>query len=745
MSTMTGTGHHGDDSATTTVTGSTSVDRPRELDRSTSRDHEGRRKTWRAAGRDGNHSSSGGSVSHGAQTSSSEDYANAQRLPIGSTIQTYPTHLLEPDDYSAEEEYQRYLQRQFQHRLRTIDRPSTSLLSKLKAPLSRTSASSSSQHSASSNGPSPPSSSSRPPASMSKRPEDHQLVDGFATKDVLTRVASSEPAERVRPRRRDSPTEDGEITQSVMIWQGDHRHGSPSMQATSKGSFAPKMTRKLANLAPVVGHRFPTGSPAMAQSDPSRLKQFSPRLKERPSRLTMASGHIGGQPSTSHGAWKGGDIVLRSDNLLYILDESGALLFTLRANHFRTTDLRPVHETVFGRFNVLGIYALPSSFAGGRPTNSSTSPDATCGPAGTHLGRVVEPIFVCFTSDRTLRLWISLLRACGKPEVFGYEQSWSRGGTHRWYRQLDILISDFRPATSSEPAITLAPIALPHAMSCGQTREPALDKEQQRAGRSAQVLMSGDSSIRVEPTGARGISTSVSGQKTSVHIEPSELSSDRETEEDLEGWTTGPFTSPSCQSQSGSASVPFVRQGQQQRRETDSILAASSPSHSHALSCLVTVDGVTAGRADARTALGPSGEPFWSWSNIPIAIKNLPSSPIVRIELTAFPYGARQAKGQILGRLDVPTFSLTRGESLHFWFPMWTASEMRGDSGLLQRDQAPSIADECIGEIMMKIKFQEYAVLHQRKYSEVEKVSHCIFRSCTRIIKYTDHKAHYRC
>ncbi|CAO1630325.1 unnamed protein product [Parajaminaea phylloscopi] len=693
-----------------------------------SRDRKSRSSTRRvaskSAAREGTQSSSGGSVSYGTTSSSDGPSSSGHRnLPIGSTIQGLPSHLLGPDDNSAEEEYERYLQRQFQHRLRTIDRPSTSLLSRLKGPLSRASVSLPSTSSIASPssvpGFAPPDS-----AALMARSAGH---GGKQSNRSEPAPASSASADIPRLRRNESPAEDHQVSQNVLIWQNDMR-ASPSLQPSGKGSFAPKVTRKLANLAPGVGHRFPVGSSPSTVPDASRLKQVSPKLKERSSRTNVAVSRAANPSSLPNGVWREGQIVLREDNHLCILEQNGAMPHNLRADLFQTADIRAVHETVFGRYHVLGIYGLPSNLTGGQtgPRPHQSLERGTSGRYSTNdsSNSRAEPVFICFPSARCVRLWEALLRACGMPDVFGHQESWSTGGTHRWYRQLDLQVTDFRPASHASPSPILT-AASPVSTPLNEQQRPILD-----AANLSPTHTEPAQRPLTTPTDPGQINAATA-PCADFHADP--VSTDSAAKDPNAEPRSAVKASQECSNMlsagdpAASTGNTFAASGGHttrpgpQRRDSDALLGLTSPAQSSGMSMFVELDGSIAGRADARSVTASSGEAFWSWSSTTITIKNVPRAPSLSMQLVAFSNGSKQTRSQLVGSVDLPVQHMVRGEDLHFWFPVWAAPEAKVPFNQ-QASAHLCMADECVGELMIKVRYQELAVQPKSKYSDVRRM-----------------------
>lgn len=648
--------------------------------------------------------STGTAIAPNDSRSRSLSVSQSRPAPLGSTIQPSPTQLPEPDDCSAHEEYQRYLQRQFQHKLRTIERPGPSLLSKFKGPLLRSSVSSSSTPS-----PANPSSSVHPSTS---HPHDSDF-----NQDTSSGVMQKEPSSGTR--KKGLPIEQSEISQDVLIWQGDGSSLASNNSPSFKGSFAPKVTRKLAKYGSVATQRLPTGSPTTTPSDSGRFKSFSPaKLKEKPSRMSLqtSAGHFAG----TQGSWKNGRITLREDKVLYILEGNGVLLYPLRAKLLKSTDVRPVHESVFSRYHVMGIYALPSNFAGGRQQASSSQSSDSAHSTSTPASPAVQqrsPIYICFPSFSAMGQWIQLLRICGTPEVFGSTSSIVKGGTHRWHRQIDITVWEFR---SHAPSVAFVPLTSSDRAAMAAASVDSVPDVPTSSASSRDEDGSTDTYQSFHVSLERSIS-SVSQRSESSAAQHTGGSDRFETDSDEEeDAATGPIVGGSRSSLLPPTNTDTKVRPHSSRRQRDTLLPSGTAS-SAVFSCTVFLDDLIVGQTDARASSEASGSIFWPDS--PITVKNLPVPQSLRIELICWLGGVKASKRQVIGFVDLPVDSMRRDEDIEGWFSVWSfrGSNLIGDMRGVTPSQS-SFAEECIGEIKLHLKFQETAVMHSRKYSEVEEV-----------------------
>lgn len=459
----------------------------------------------------------------------SVDQGSPRLARLGSTIQPgydQSQHLDEPDDYDPEGEYQRALQRQFQHRLRVLDRGaqsssgSTSLLSKFKNPLSRSSdtqqiplASSAHPQSQSYDESSSASASQRPVsasfpstnlnlARVVSSTAQTRSTDSNTLKIVMSanepsgasgsratppaqekkspasKAGNRTPSSRLAP---GLPEEVRDVSQSIFIWRRETKATSSSK------TFLPQVsgvTRKMTKRDRDQSAQ--SGSPS--SNETSRLNQLTHNwLRERPSksRLGTASGDgQGGSASTSgtgvtssssspvlagvrkDGSWKKGRITFRDDGSLYIFGQEQTLVHAVQADRVKLNQVRPIDDSLFGRANVVGIFSRPPVFAGRRhPTSGSTTSTST--PSSKDpTAAADDPIYIAFPSSQKQRLWIALLHAWGEPEIFCHPHDVKRGGAHRWYRHIDTTLLEYKPigAASQSQASAWSAVAAASSM-----------------------------------------------------------------------------------------------------------------------------------------------------------------------------------------------------------------------------------------------------------------------------------------
>ena len=102
------------------------------------------------------------------------------------------------------------------------------------------------------------------------------------------------------------------------------------------------------------------------------------------------------------------------------------------------TDVRAVDDSLFGRPHVLAV----------RPRQSRARTEVSITTrrheAASLNERTLppEPIFIEFKSEEQLQYVRTLLHIYARPEIYGSADTIDTGGTHRFFRQLDITISD---------------------------------------------------------------------------------------------------------------------------------------------------------------------------------------------------------------------------------------------------------------------------------------------------------------
>lgn len=365
-----------------------------------------------------------------------------------------------------------------------------------------------------------------------------------------------------------------------------------------------------------------------------------------------------------------------------------------------------MHPSVLGRRHVLGFLSVSSAFAGnaGRSHHSDSSVRS-----GSNGQWAPVPVFICFPDMTALRQWVAILRACGVPDIYGTTESISKGGTHRWHRKLEVLVTDFRPLQiadgsaepAPQPAVPAKPTsARPITQSELNSRQTSLDLAARDLPLSHSACLSRTVSVDSRLTSPQNSSA---GHDSSAD-EDDEHSSHRHGAERV---ATKPRASK----------VPTSRRLSRQPQ------SVPLPAHCN-LSCAVVLDGVIVGRTTVQPCSEKSGTVAWS-SQAAFTIDNISDPRSLRISVNAISKTGKVQRRTLLGVAELPVETMARNEPLEGWFPVWSCEESDfGDSGGVEDLVSPPspISGECIGEIRGHITLSENVVLPLRKYREVERI-----------------------
>ncbi|CAD6959456.1 unnamed protein product [Tilletia controversa] len=199
-----------------------------------------------------------------------------------------------------------------------------------------------------------------------------------------------------------------EAYQSVLIWQPTVVRTTGARAALTKAPIirdVPQVRRKLTNRNSTSGLRT----------------------------LAVSNAH-------ASGVWKRGTLHFRDNGILLIYSDEHSLLQSIACEDLCTNHIRKVDSSLFGRTLAMGIFARPS-------TLTPLSPRARLNSTASD-----EPIYLCFYTRAALHKWLYLLRIFAQPEVYGSPLSVSKGGTHRFYRQLDMTINGVRSLSHTTSA-----------------------------------------------------------------------------------------------------------------------------------------------------------------------------------------------------------------------------------------------------------------------------------------------------
>ncbi|SJX65099.1 related to GTPase activating protein [Sporisorium reilianum f. sp. reilianum] len=158
-------------------------------------------------------------------------------------------------------------------------------------------------------------------------------------------------------------------------------------------------------------------------------------LREKPSKARLNS------PSSSVGLlgqWKRACLLVRENGGVSIFGDANALTHSFYCGALSSSDVRRVDDSLFGRAHVLSI----------QPRQARVKADVSIttrkqeAALQQERARSSDPIFLEFKSEQQLQYVRTLLLIYIKPEIYGSPATVNSGGTHRFFRQLDITISD---------------------------------------------------------------------------------------------------------------------------------------------------------------------------------------------------------------------------------------------------------------------------------------------------------------
>ncbi|TKY88593.1 hypothetical protein EX895_002582 [Sporisorium graminicola] len=232
---------------------------------------------------------------------------------------------------------------------------------------------------------------------------------------------------------------DAQVSLGVLVWW-------PSTSKSSSSTLArTPLFRDAAHVKQKLSMR-PSASNNNRTSEPGHDPIFerasfgfrnggSSWLREKPSKARLNS------PSSSVGLlgqWKRATLLVRENGSISIFGDGNALTHTLFCGALSSSDVRRVDDSLFGRPHVLSIQPRQA------PPKSEVSITARKQEAASQpeRARSSEPIFLEFKSEQQLQYIRALLLIYIKPEIYGAPATLHSGGTHRFFRQLDITISD---------------------------------------------------------------------------------------------------------------------------------------------------------------------------------------------------------------------------------------------------------------------------------------------------------------
>ncbi|SNX86380.1 related to GTPase activating protein [Melanopsichium pennsylvanicum] len=242
---------------------------------------------------------------------------------------------------------------------------------------------------------------------------------------------------------------DAEVSINVLLWWP-----STSKNSSSTLAKAP-LFRDAANVKQKLSMR--TSSSQSHSSEPGHEILFERasfgfrsggaswlRDKSSKGRLNSPSSSVG-----PLGQWKRAILLFRENGSLAIFGEAHALTHTLNCNALFTSDVRSVDDSLFGRPHVLAIHPRQSR---GKTEVSITTRKQEAAALSNGKSQRSDTIFVEFTNEEQLQYVKALLHIYAQPEIYGSAATIDVGGTHRFFRQLDITISDAKSIMPKWPA-----------------------------------------------------------------------------------------------------------------------------------------------------------------------------------------------------------------------------------------------------------------------------------------------------
>ncbi|SYW76279.1 related to GTPase activating protein [Ustilago bromivora] len=229
-----------------------------------------------------------------------------------------------------------------------------------------------------------------------------------------------------------------EIAINVLIWwPSQGKNASSTLARAPLFRDAANVKQKLSLRASASSNRAPEpGHEALFERASFGFRHGgSSWLREKPSksRLNTPSSSVG-----PLGQWKRAVLLFRENASLSIFGDGNALAHTLHCGALYTSDIRCVDDSLFARPHVLAIHP--------RQTRAKTEVSITTRKQEAAMlnerSQCSEPIFIQFKSEEQRQYLRALLRIYVRPEIYGSPATIDAGGTHRFFRQLEITISD---------------------------------------------------------------------------------------------------------------------------------------------------------------------------------------------------------------------------------------------------------------------------------------------------------------
>ncbi|KZT54413.1 hypothetical protein CALCODRAFT_15391 [Calocera cornea HHB12733] len=167
-------------------------------------------------------------------------------------------------------------------------------------------------------------------------------------------------------------------------------------------------------------------------------------------------------PGAGIGSWKSVQVRVAKrgkDVVLEILDTQTPpqSVRTLLLHMMHSTDVRPIHRSLFQRPHVLSIHSHPQSL----PPSSGAALSSAA----------LQPVYVAFSHSAPLDNFLALCRSLAKPDVRGTALGRELGGLWRVWRRVSVQLLEV--AGGQEAEVLLSVNRDPCALLCGPYPSPA--------------------------------------------------------------------------------------------------------------------------------------------------------------------------------------------------------------------------------------------------------------------------------
>lgn len=372
-----------------------------------------------------------------------------------------------------------------------------------------------------------------------------------------------------------------------------------------------------------------------------------------------------------------------------------ALVHSISTYELKASDIRLVDDSLFTRPNVLGIFSTPSTFTSA--TRNILTPSRTSQSSSPNQKAKEDPIYICFPSSRKMLRWRALLRTFAKPEVYGPLNLSKKGGTHRYYRQIDMSLLEakvYAERTSPERNRRVSGVASPPP--------DGFDEDKSNVGTTSLADHS-----RANLSSVMEHTSSQEGEKRDIGTPEGSVSSMSEDASHTHSpHISGPISGTGAFRATDTSMYNTSMDSDRRGSESMSAIPAQ-PS-----SCFCQI--WRSGELVARTKVS-SGTSSIAWFD-KFALRDLPQLAVVHIEVLQ---ATRNGKGFFtLGLVNVPVETMRRGEDIEGWFPIW--SQPKSDETWSRfYESTSSYSQEIVGELKMSLHIREEAILAAKKYAEV--------------------------